>query len=364
MVSRVLVTGFLPFAGAEQNISAEIARQFGEGGLTSVELGPASGVQFEAAQRQMAIEFEHRILTVDLCGASEIAAADITGYDALIHLGLASDGQQIKIETRAENLFQFRFADESGRLRTAGPILENQPDFLLSSASMDTLRAEFDSNPLVIFSNDAGGFICNETYFRTLAAHRNIAGFGEPSKSDGTAIHDGLSRAADGVEGDERAIPILFIHLPTAEHIGHKIQADIVAQIVAVTLAKPRINVVGAVIEHQGNILCCRRANGEKKAGFWEFPGGKIKAGESEEEALSREIEEELSIKISPQNSIRTVEHQESNQVIHITFWRAQINVGEPILTVHDEYKWLPPERLSELKWLTADASLIEHLQH
>jgi 8-oxo-dGTP diphosphatase len=166
------------------------------------------------------------------------------------------------------------------------------------------------------------------------------------------------------VDEETRPIPILFVHLPSEEHIETKIQAEIVAQIAAVTLAKPRQYVVGAVIEREGNILCCRRGKGENMAGYWEFPGGKIKEGESKKEALSREIEEELSMKISLHDSIQTVEHHELNRVIQITFLRATIDVGEPILSVHDEYRWLPRDQLSELEWLAADSSIIELLKN
>jgi 8-oxo-dGTP diphosphatase len=112
------------------------------------------------------------------------------------------------------------------------------------------------------------------------------------------------------------------------------------------------LEVVAAVIEEDGTVLACRRRPGKAAAGRWVFPGGKVEAGESPEQALTREIREELGI------GIRVVSHLTSNVTgpIKLVCLRAELDSARPVSsTDHDELRWVARERLGELEWADAD---------
>ena len=112
------------------------------------------------------------------------------------------------------------------------------------------------------------------------------------------------------------------------------------------------LEVVAAVIEDDGAVLACRRRPGKAAAGRWEFPGGKVEAGESPEQALTREIREELGI------GIRIVSHLTSDVTgpIRLVCLLAELDSVRPVSsTDHDELRWVARERLGELEWADAD---------
>ena len=126
------------------------------------------------------------------------------------------------------------------------------------------------------------------------------------------------------------------------------------------------INVVAAVIpttqNNQPMIFATQRGYGELKGG-WEFPGGKVEEGESKEEALKREIREELDTEIQVESFIETVEYD--YPTFHLSmdvFWCSVIS-GELTLKEHEAAKWLTKEELYSVQWLPADISLIKTLE-
>ena len=127
------------------------------------------------------------------------------------------------------------------------------------------------------------------------------------------------------------------------------------------------IKVVAAVIKsiNQNNepiIFATQRGYGEFKGG-WEFPGGKIEAGETPQEALKREIKEELDTEISVKDLIYTVEYDYPK--FHLSmdcFWCEIIN-GDLILKEHEDAKWLTKDKLDSVEWLPADLSLIKEIK-
>lgn len=127
------------------------------------------------------------------------------------------------------------------------------------------------------------------------------------------------------------------------------------------------IKVVAAVIKsiNQNNesiIFATQRGYGEFKGG-WEFPGGKIEIGETPQEALKREIKEELDTGISVKDLICTVEYDYPK--FHLSmdcFWCEIIN-GNLILKEHEDAKWLTKDKLDSVEWLPADLSLIDKIK-
>ena len=123
-----------------------------------------------------------------------------------------------------------------------------------------------------------------------------------------------------------------------------------------------KVEVVAAVIRDKDKIFATQRGYGEFKDG-WEFPGGKMEPGETPQQALVREIKEELDTEIEVQELIDTVEYD--YPTFHLTmhcFW-ARIKEGNLILKEHEAAKWLTKDTLNTVNWLPADEGLIKQLK-
>ena len=127
------------------------------------------------------------------------------------------------------------------------------------------------------------------------------------------------------------------------------------------------IRVVAAVIRaknQDGNLIifATQRGYGDLKGG-WEFPGGKIEAGETPQEALQREIQEELDTKITVGELIDTIEYQYPTFHLSMDCYWCEIITGDLVLKEHEAAKWLTREQLGDVDWLPADMKLIGKLQ-
>ena len=122
------------------------------------------------------------------------------------------------------------------------------------------------------------------------------------------------------------------------------------------------INVVAAIIHRGEEILSTQRGYGEYE-GWWEFPGGKMEAGESPVEALKREIREELDAEIEIGELLDTVEWD--YPAFHLTMhcYICSIETGEIVLREHKSARWLTTETLNNVEWLPADKELLEKLR-
>jgi len=121
------------------------------------------------------------------------------------------------------------------------------------------------------------------------------------------------------------------------------------------------VEVVAAVIERDGKILIARRPERSHLAGLWEFPGGKPEPGETFEDALRREIREELGVVASVGERISTVEWEYPDRRVRLTFFRCGI-YGEPRPIEGQEMAWVTPADLTRYRFPPADAALIEQL--
>ena len=122
------------------------------------------------------------------------------------------------------------------------------------------------------------------------------------------------------------------------------------------------IEVVAAVILHEGRILATQRGYGEWKD-WWEFPGGKMEAGETPEEALVREIREELSTEISVDEFLCTVEYDYPKFSLTMHCYLCSLLTEALHLNEHEAAKWLTQDELDSVEWLPADLKVIEALK-
>jgi 8-oxo-dGTP diphosphatase len=122
------------------------------------------------------------------------------------------------------------------------------------------------------------------------------------------------------------------------------------------------IEVTAAVIERDGRILICRRADG-KFGGLWEFPGGKTEPGENPETALRREIREELGLEIVVGRPLGRFPYREPSFAIELAAFRGSCPSGEDVLLKeHQEARWVRPGDLALYKFAPADRPLVDLL--
>lgn len=122
------------------------------------------------------------------------------------------------------------------------------------------------------------------------------------------------------------------------------------------------INVVAAIIKHESRVFATQRGYGEFKDG-WEFPGGKVEIGETNEQALIREIQEELDTTISVDSFLRTIEYDYPTFHLHMDCYLCSVVSGQLILKEHEDAQWLTKDRLDSVNWLPADLELIDCLK-
>ncbi len=122
------------------------------------------------------------------------------------------------------------------------------------------------------------------------------------------------------------------------------------------------VKVVAAIIIHNNHIFATQRGYGDFKDG-WEFPGGKIEPGETPQQALVREIKEELDTEIEVGDYLETVEYDYPNFHLSMDCFFCTIKMGDLVLREHEAAKWLTVETLDDVDWLPADKVLIEQIK-
>jgi 8-oxo-dGTP diphosphatase len=125
-----------------------------------------------------------------------------------------------------------------------------------------------------------------------------------------------------------------------------------------------RVEVVAAIIQHEGKILCVQR--GPAKFDYihhkFEFPGGKIELGETNEQALRRELDEELHIEVTSLQYFMSVEYAYPDFHITMHAFTCEVHSRDIVLTEHIDAKWLALDELEQLDWAAADVPIVNKL--
>lgn len=124
-----------------------------------------------------------------------------------------------------------------------------------------------------------------------------------------------------------------------------------------------KIEVVAAILHRDGAYFTTQRGYGEFE-GMWEFPGGKIEPDESPEDALKREIREELGIDITIDKFLCTTEYDYPSFHLTMHCYLCRVEVGEIELREHKSASWLRPEEIGSVEWLPADKDVISRLNN
>lgn len=122
------------------------------------------------------------------------------------------------------------------------------------------------------------------------------------------------------------------------------------------------IRVVAAIIIENDKVFATQRGYGEFKDG-WEFPGGKIEPGETPEEAIVREIKEELDTEVEVIELLDTVEYDYPNFHLSMGCFICKIKSGDLVLKEHEAAKWLTKDTLGSVEWLPADMGLVREIE-
>lgn len=120
------------------------------------------------------------------------------------------------------------------------------------------------------------------------------------------------------------------------------------------------IDVVAAIIEQNGQILLAQRPSHADQAGLWEFAGGKVEQGESQPEALIRELREELGIEAQPARYIASHQREVSGRIIHLHAWHVPVYAGEIVAHEHSALTWCSPEVALSYPLAPADIPLLQ----
>ncbi len=125
--------------------------------------------------------------------------------------------------------------------------------------------------------------------------------------------------------------------------------------------AKPAaaIEVTCAVVVEDNRILAVQRSDGMPHPGKWEFPGGKLKEGETPEGCIRREIREELGVEIAVERLLPSVNHRYEKQTIKLIPFICTIREGTIMLSEHQEFRWIPCGEMEMMDWLDADVEVV-----
>jgi 8-oxo-dGTP diphosphatase len=122
------------------------------------------------------------------------------------------------------------------------------------------------------------------------------------------------------------------------------------------------MKVTAAIIEENGKVLIGRRKPGRHMGGKWEFPGGKIELGETPQDSLARELQEELAIRVSVGQFLCSAFYEGDGVSLELLVYRVERLEGEPALIEHEELCWVRPEELTGFDLADSDRRVVQRL--
>lgn len=122
------------------------------------------------------------------------------------------------------------------------------------------------------------------------------------------------------------------------------------------------VDVVAALIWDKDKFMICQRPAHKKRGLLWEFVGGKVEPGETKEQALIRECQEELNVTLAVGDIFMEVDHVYPDITIHLTLFHAIIAEGEPQKLEHNDIRWILPEEIPQYDFCPADKEILERI--
>lgn len=119
------------------------------------------------------------------------------------------------------------------------------------------------------------------------------------------------------------------------------------------------MEVVAALIWREEKFMICQRPATKKRALLWEFVGGKVEQGETPEQALIRECQEELALAVTPTDIFCDVTHTYPDVTVHLTLFNATAE-GEPTILEHNDLRWITPSEIDDFEFCPADKDILE----
>ena len=128
-------------------------------------------------------------------------------------------------------------------------------------------------------------------------------------------------------------------------------------------MKKKVTEVVAALIWNGDKFLICQRPAHKARGLLWEFVGGKVEPGETKEQALVRECQEELAVTLSVGDVFMEVDHQYPDLNVHLTLFNAVIHKGTPQMLEHNDIRWITPGEIPQYDFCPADEEILKRLQ-
>ncbi|MBQ7914418.1 MAG: (deoxy)nucleoside triphosphate pyrophosphohydrolase [Clostridia bacterium] len=126
---------------------------------------------------------------------------------------------------------------------------------------------------------------------------------------------------------------------------------------------KKTVEVVAALIWNNGKFLCGKRPQNKARAGMWEFPGGKVEAGETKQAALARECYEELGFVVRAQDEYCSVEHEYDDIIVQLTLFNTVVDRVDWVVSEYDDIAWVCPDEADDYQFCPADIPILEKLK-
>ena len=125
----------------------------------------------------------------------------------------------------------------------------------------------------------------------------------------------------------------------------------------------PVVEVVAALLVRGGRFLACQRPPHKARGGLWEFVGGKVEPGETKEQALIRECQEELAVTVAVRDVFMEVDHVYPDLTVHLTLFNASIVEGIPQKIEHNDLRWITVEEIDQYEFCPADEEILRRLK-